>query len=242
MKPKVKKEGTARSLGPVADLEKHLPADWWRSIFNSVYLKTDADVVENSKATEIEIGHFLEIAKLKPSDSILDLCCGQGRHSLELAKRGFHFVSGIDRSKYLIRLAKSRAQKSELTIKFSEGDARKIRLPDQAFNCVMIMGNSFGYFEKEHEDLLVLEEVNRLLLEGGLLYLDVTDGTWMKEHFEKRSWEWIAQGSLRESLSSTQKRGFWSISSMLRDSIIFKNLKLSSLRLDLSTLKNMINF
>ncbi|MCB1110155.1 MAG: methyltransferase domain-containing protein [Chlamydiia bacterium] len=180
-----------KCLGPIADLEKHLPSDWWRSIFNSIYLKTDADVVENNEATAKEIDIFLGISHVEPSDTILDLCCGQGRHSLELAKRGYQFISGIDRSRYLIRLAKGRAQKLGHSIKFSEGDARKIRIRDQTIDCVMIMGNSFGYFEKEHEDLQVLKEANRVLHEEGLLYLDVTDGLWMKENFEKRSWEWI---------------------------------------------------
>lgn len=184
---------TAKCLGPVADLEKHLPVDWWRSIFNSIYLKTDADVVENDTATAHEIDIFLNFSKIEPSDHILDLCCGQGRHSLELAKRGYRFITGIDRSRYLIRLARSRSQKLGYPIKFSEGDARKVKLADQSMDCVMMMGNSFGYFEQERDDLKVLKEANRVLCEGGLLYLDVTNGAWMKENYEKRSWEWISE-------------------------------------------------
>lgn len=188
-----KKNPNTKCLGPVADLEKHLPMDWWRSIFNSVYLKTDADVVENDKATAGEVDYFLKVTELEPSDHILDLCCGQGRHSLELAKRGYPFITGMDRSRYLVRLAKSRATKGNYNIRFTEGDARKIRALDQSLDCVMIMGNSFGYFEEENDNLKVLKEANRLLKEGGILYLDITDGGWMKEHFEKRSWEWIDQ-------------------------------------------------
>ncbi|MGA8164822.1 MAG: methyltransferase domain-containing protein [Waddliaceae bacterium] len=186
-----KKNSINKCLGPIADLEKHLPVDWWRSIFNSIYLKTDADVIENNSATENEIDIFLNITGVEPSDNILDLCCGQGRHSLELSKRGYQFITGIDRSRYLIRLARGRVQKLPYPIKFSEGDARKIRIADQSMDCVMVLGNSFGYFEQEHDDLKVLKEANRVLQEGGILYLDVTDGAWMKDHFEKRSWEWI---------------------------------------------------
>ena len=148
-------------------------------------------MVENDGATTNEIDTFLNISQSEPSDNILDLCCGQGRHSLELANRGYQFVTGIDRSRCLIRLARNRAQKLGCQIKFSEGDARKIRIADQLMDCVMILGNSFGYFEQEHDDLKVLLEANRVLREGGVLYLDVTDGAWMKENYEKRSWEWI---------------------------------------------------
>ena len=48
------------------------------------------------------------------NDRILDLCCGQGRHSLELARRGFPHVTGLDRSRYLIRLATQARQAARL--------------------------------------------------------------------------------------------------------------------------------
>ena len=38
-----------RTLGPVADLESHLPEEWWNEIFDSLYLMTDGDVVENKR-------------------------------------------------------------------------------------------------------------------------------------------------------------------------------------------------
>ncbi len=116
-----------RTLGPVADLEKHLPSEWWKTLFNSIYLKTDADVVENAGNTVQEIDLLLSLTGLEPSDHILDLCCGQGRHTLELAKRGYNFVTGIDRSRYLVRLARKRAIEMKLQPVFSEGDAEKSR-------------------------------------------------------------------------------------------------------------------
>jgi D-alanine-D-alanine ligase len=57
----------------------------------------------------------------------------------------------------------------------------------------MIMGNSFGYFETDNDDMRVLREADRVLHDGGVLYLDVTDGLWMKNNYTKRSWEWIDQ-------------------------------------------------
>jgi len=180
-----------RTLGPVSDLERHLPPDWWRRLFNAVYLKTDGDVVEREDNTVREIDALVEAAELDPSDRILDLCCGQGRHCLELARRGFQHVTGLDRSRYLIRLARRRAKKAGLSISFHEGDARKQRFEPDSFDCVAIMGNSFGYFEQESDDAAVLETVKNVLTSEGTLVLDLTDGAWMRDHFEKRSWEWI---------------------------------------------------
>ena len=184
-------------LGPVADLEKYLPADWWRSLFNSLYLKTDADVVEKSENTLREVALILGHTRVKPEDRILDLCCGQGRHALALAEKGYKNVVGIDRSRYLIRLARKRAaDKGFSCLQFREGDARKIRIADNSFDLITVMGNSFGYFEREEENLAVLKEISRLLRSGGTFFLDVTDGEWMKQNFSPRSWEWIDQNML----------------------------------------------
>ena len=107
---KVTRPPPRSSLGPVADLEQHLPAEWWRKLFNALYVKTDGDVVENVENTRREVDFILSAAPVQPHSQILDLCCGQGRHCLELARRGFKNVMGVDRSRYLIRLAKKRAQ------------------------------------------------------------------------------------------------------------------------------------
>src|ERR1700736_1464840 len=183
----------ARTLGPVSDLERHLPSDWWRTLFNSLYLETDGDIIENDRNTADEVDLLIRSIGLERNDRILDLCCGQGRHSLELASRGFPNVTGLDRSRYLIRLARKRAKQRNLQVSFHEGDARRFRLGDGDFHCVCILGNSFGYFERPEDDLAVLEAVKRALASGGSLVMDLMDGDWMRHHFEPRSWEWVDQ-------------------------------------------------
>jgi D-alanine-D-alanine ligase len=186
------KRAPARScLGPVADLEAHLPQEWWRKLFNALYVKTDGDVVENVENTRREVDFIVAAAAIQPYSHILDLCCGQGRHCLELARRGFKNVTGVDRSRYLVRLARKRAQGEGLQVIFKEGDARNPRLAENSFDCVAIMGNSFGYFSNKQDDEKVLTAVGKILRPSGQLVLDITDGAHMAEHFERRSWEWI---------------------------------------------------
>ena len=64
---------TARSLGPVSDLERHLPSDWWSTLFNSLYLKTDGDVVENQANTSAEVDLLITATGIEPTDAILDV-------------------------------------------------------------------------------------------------------------------------------------------------------------------------
>lgn len=84
--------------GPVFNLEEYVQPNWWQEVFNSTYLKTDADVVDDPKITKKEVDSFLSILKLSSEDKILDLCCGHGRHTLEIARSGFKNVEGLDRS------------------------------------------------------------------------------------------------------------------------------------------------
>lgn len=182
-----------RFLGPVHNMEQYVQADWWKSLFNSLYLMTDSDVVEDNEITAAEVDLFAEILDVKPKDSILDLCCGQGRHSLELRRRGFANIHGMDRSRFLIQKARSRAKKECLDVLFREGDAKKVPFKTDTFSYVLLLGNSFGYFETIQEDLAVLREVSRVLTPKGKLLIDVTDGDYIRENFEPRSWEWISK-------------------------------------------------
>ncbi len=180
-----------KSIGPVDNLEHHLQPEWWKYLFNSIYLKTDADVVEDDSITKSEVTIFSQILNLKSNDKLLDLACGQGRHLIELAQREEFELFGLDRSRYLIQRAKTISKKKGLSINFKEGDARKLPYATDTFDYITILGNSFGYFETSEDDIKILKEVFRVLKPGGKLLMDVADGGYLKENFTPRSWEWI---------------------------------------------------
>jgi D-alanine-D-alanine ligase len=189
-RPKNGGRSTQKALGPVENLESHVLPDWWRWIFNPLYLKTDADVVADDRITSSEVDVLLDVIQPDPDAHILDLCCGQGRHTLEFARRGFQFIEGLDRSHYLIQKARKHARSRGLEVRFREGDARKLPHAADSFDVVMILGNSFGYFETVEDDVSVLREVLRILKPGGKLVLDITDGDYLKANYQPRSWEW----------------------------------------------------
>jgi D-alanine-D-alanine ligase len=184
-------ERNNRAAGPLRNLASHVPTEWWRTLFGALYLRTDGDVVENDRITAQEVDVLVAAAALSPRQRILDLCCGQGRHALELARRGFRRVTGLDQSSFLVELARKRATASALPVMFREGDARE-SLPDCGeFDRIYLMGNSFGYFDDIADDLGLLEAVRRALAPGGTVTLDIVDGSWFRAHFDRRSWEWI---------------------------------------------------
>ncbi len=186
-----KESNNSHCLGPLTNLEEYVRKDWWKRIFNSYYLKTDGDVVEDKKITSFEVDVFSKILGFIPENRILDLCCGQGRHSIELARRGFENIEGLDRSRYLIQKARTNAKRNGIICKFREGDARKLPYAPDTFDFIMILGNSFGYFEVINDDFKILKETFRTLKPWGKILIDITDGEYLRDNFQERSWEWI---------------------------------------------------
>lgn len=187
--------------GRVSDLETMVPAQWWKKVFaDAIYLKTDGDVVEDPEITREEIAMLekrsgvAEIFQRGGTVRVLDLCCGQGRHLLHLAKEYPNLqLYGHDQSSYLIGLAKERASLAGLTsqTQFTVGDCRQIPYPDDMFDLVLIMGNSFGYFATDDADKALLNSICRVLKPKGRMILDLTDGAYMKANYAERSWEWV---------------------------------------------------
>ena len=192
------------TFGPVDSLAEHVPSEWWEDLFDETYLLTDGDVLTSS-ITEHEVDTFIQHAGLAPTDSILDLCCGQGRHTVELARRGFTRIRGVDQSEYLIDAAQQAAQAADVDVPFDRADARRLPFDDDTFDVVLLLGNSFGYFDMAQDDHAVLEEVQRVLKPGGRVLLDLTDGDYTRKRFAPRSWEWGRRPAPR--LPRTRTRG-----------------------------------
>lgn len=206
---KTTKSKLTEILGPVENLESYVKADWWRHLFNANYLRTDGDVVEDEAITKTEIDLLIDILTPSKDSTILDLCCGQGRHCLELANRGYTNIFGLDRSHYLITRARNINKKQGGNVTFKEGDARKLPFTTDTFDYVVLLGNSFGYFESRQDDLKILKEIMRVLKPFGKILIDVTDGNYMKNNFESRSWEWIDKKHFvcrERALSEDQER------------------------------------
>ncbi|KAG0308660.1 hypothetical protein BGZ97_013308 [Linnemannia gamsii] len=215
----------AACYGRVDDPESYVPTAWWKSVFgDNLYLQTDGDVVEDPDITLEEI-RLLEthepirsIFQSTPCSAssertrILDLCCGQGRHVLQLAELYPHLeLHGHDQSQYLIELAQSRAAAVNVSDRtsFTIGDCRAIPHNDNSFELVMVMGNSFGYFATDNANTNLLKEIRRILKPGGFAVLDIPDGAYLRKNFSARGWEWIDDTMIvcrERELSKDKKR------------------------------------
>jgi D-alanine-D-alanine ligase len=164
--------------------------DWWKKAYGDLYLITNARSVCDENLTKHEVDLIIKFLKPKKNDKILDVCCGHGRHSLELTRRGFVNVTGLDYSQTLLEKAKERAKKEKLQVNFDRGDARNLPYKDNSFDIVINMGNSFAYWLDEEDDKRFLQEVFRVLKPKGKFLMDITDGEYMRKILKIPSYVW----------------------------------------------------
>ncbi|MCL2382472.1 MAG: methyltransferase domain-containing protein [Treponema sp.] len=103
--------------------------------------------------------------------SVLDLCCGFGRITLELARWGFA-ATGVDITAAYLNAAREDAAHEGLEIEFIQGDVRGFTR-ENAFDAAVNLYNSFGFFQNPDDDLLFLQNAHCSLREGGALIIDV---------------------------------------------------------------------
>ncbi len=198
--------------------------DWWKSLFDEVYLLTDARSVDDDRVTRQEIDLYTALVPLHSRDRILDLCGGHGRHSMELYSRGFVDCTVLDYSRSLIEIGKAKSAEKGYAISFIQADARHTTLESAAFDHVLILGNSLGYIADPDADLLILKECGRLLKPRGCLLLDVTDGKSVRKNISPQAWHQIGddivvcrQREVRKGIISAREMVLSKSRGMIRD-------------------------
>lgn len=117
---------------------------------------------------------------IKPGEKIIDLGCGSGRHSIELAKRGYDVV-GIDISVTMLEEAKKRSKEAGVNIEFYQEDLSRLeRLFKKGnnlfFGAICLCESGLGVLGGWEGDLRFLKSVNGLLKVGRKLIITNLNG------------------------------------------------------------------
>ncbi|HEY2012260.1 MAG TPA: methyltransferase domain-containing protein [Bryobacteraceae bacterium] len=138
--------------------------EFWRELYPYMF------PAERFRMAADQVSQLLTLTGLT-GGTVLDLCCGPGRHSVEFARAGFH-VTGVDRSPFLLSRARERASQALVSVEWVMEDMRRFTRPS-AFDLACNIFTSFGYFEREDDDLLVLRNVRESLKPGGIFVMEM---------------------------------------------------------------------
>jgi SAM-dependent methyltransferase len=175
---------------------RNLPdPEWWRTFFGPGYLALyDGYLAER---TEAEVDQLEQLLQLRPPARILDLPCGQGRHAIELARRGYD-VTGMDLSAYLLDVARARASRAGVAVRWLTGDMRQ-PIRGETFDVITNLYTSFGYFADDADDRAVLDAAAHMLEQGGRFVLEVVNGDRTVARFQEREWFTVGEAAVVES-------------------------------------------
>lgn len=146
---------------------------WYEELFKDYGQKYDAEsfvggTIGECDFIEGEINHDKAVR-------ILDVGCGTGRHSLELARRGYCVV-GIDLSQSLLDKAKEKAANHHLDIPFLHYDARQLPFHDEFDIAIMLCEGGFPLMETDEMNFKILKNVTRSLKNNGKFIFTTLNG------------------------------------------------------------------
>lgn len=136
--------------------------------------------------TPVEVDRLTGLLAIPADAAILDLGCGPGRHSLELARRGYR-VTGVDRTRQFLEQARQKGEVEGLPVTFIQADMREFRRPDN-FDFALSLFTSFGYFEDPTENRQVIANVFDSLRPKGKFLLEVMGKEVLARIYQERDW------------------------------------------------------
>jgi ubiquinone/menaquinone biosynthesis C-methylase UbiE len=164
--------------------------DWWRDYFDASYVRRFAIDPEQTVAEVLMLRDLLP----EPPSDVLDVACGEGRHSVALAQGGFNVI-GLDASAALLDMARERAVAAGVAASFVEGDMRAIPYV-ACFDAAINMFTAFGYFSAEAENQAVLDGIARALKPGGRLVMELAHRDAAVSGLQAHDWYELDDGTV----------------------------------------------
>lgn len=145
-----------------------MQTNWWENFFHGVALDFWRAAVSDEQ-TRAEADFIAKQLQLADSGKVLDVPCGNGRLSIELAKRGFVLI-GIDLASEFMDEAKSSSLQAGVNVEWRTQDMRDLPWAGE-FDGAFCFGNSFGYLDDE-ANAVFLKALSQTLKPGGRFLLD----------------------------------------------------------------------
>ena len=155
---------------------------WYESLFENFANTYEQEIFTQGTMQEVDfIEKELSFDKTK---RILDVGCGTGRHSIELAKRGYS-VTGFDLSDDQLAKARENAKRANVKVEFLKLDARNFSFNEKFDFIIMLCEGSFPLMETDEMNFTILKNVNDSLCQNGKLVFTTLNGLFPLFHSVK---------------------------------------------------------
>ncbi|ASJ53113.1 SAM-dependent methyltransferase [Brevibacillus formosus] len=166
--------------------------EWFERSFREDYVLVYRH--RDDSAADGEIANLLERLPVKDTGRVLDLCCGSGRHSRALARRGYEVV-GVDLSPVLLQLAEEQNTYPQLS--FARCDMRDIPFHEE-FDIVVNLFTSFGYFSTDEENANVIRNMAQALKTKGEVVIDFLNAAYVIDNLVPQSTKEVSGMLIKE--------------------------------------------
>ncbi len=166
--------------------------EWFERSFREDYVLVYRH--RDDSAADGEIANLLERLPVKDTGRVLDLCCGSGRHSRALARRGYEVV-GVDLSPVLLQLAEE--QNTYPHLSFARCDMRDIPFHEE-FDIVVNLFTSFGYFSTDEENANVIRNMAQALKTKGEVVIDFLNAAYVIDNLVPQSTKEVSGMLIKE--------------------------------------------
>lgn len=140
---------------------------WYEELYEDFDTYSDEPYVQNTKA---EVNFIEQEIDYDHSKRILDVGCGNGRHVLELTRRGYQVV-GIDLSESMLAQGRRAAKNENLNVNLIQCDARELQFQNEFDVAIVLCEGAFSLMEEDEMDQTILANISRALHSNGKLIM-----------------------------------------------------------------------
>ncbi|MHC1785388.1 MAG: class I SAM-dependent methyltransferase [Anaerolineaceae bacterium] len=197
---------------------------WYEELFQDYGLKYDNESF--AQGTIGECDFIEEEIRRNKSLKILDIGCGTGRHSIELARRGYT-LTGVDLSESLLARAREKAREADLKTKFLKHDARSLPFIVEFDLAIMLCEGAFPLMETDEMNYQILGNAAKALKPGGKIIFTTLNGLFPLFH------------SVKDFIASQAKEGNADYRELSFDLMTFRETSVTTVVDDLGNKKEL---
>lgn len=159
--------------------------EWWDGFFDGLMQDVQLGLWTDDEGNRAATDKVERALGLQSPARVLDVPCGEGRISLELAARGYE-VTAVDLNERFLADGQRKAEERELFIRWERGDMRDLPFESE-FEAVLNFGGSFGFFDEE-DNARVATAAWRALRPDGRFLIDVPTIETILPRYQERLW------------------------------------------------------